>query len=86
MFRNCLHAVKINQIQQINLKKNEITFVHKQQLSLVYVCLGKVEHWPHGGVLQSKVSIAWWSDHEVQLLCRSIQILCSQILSPDFCH
>ncbi|KAG7221388.1 hypothetical protein INR49_017264 [Caranx melampygus] len=60
------------------------TFVHKQQLSLVYVRLGEVEHRLHGGTLQGQVSVAWRGHHELELLRRCVLVLCPQILWADF--
>lgn len=60
--------------------------MHKQQLALVYVSLGEVQHRLHGGALQRQMPIAGWGDHEVKVLWRRVLVLHFQILSCDLCH
>lgn len=57
-----------------------ITFVNEQQLTLVYVGLGEVQHSLHGVTLEGQVSIAGRGHHEVDFLWGRIQVLRSQIL------
>lgn len=63
-----------------------LTFVNKQQLSLVDVSLGEVEHRLGGGALQGQVSVAGWHHREVELLWGGVQVLGLQVVRPDLGH
>lgn len=66
--------------------RTDLTFVDKQQLPLVYMLLGEVEHRPHGVSLQGQVSVAGRGHHEVQLRWGRVHVLRPQILWPDLRH